>query len=391
MFTVEIALLILSLAFLSQRFRLEELAPKSWTPTLLGVLFCGALAFALPALLTRIDRIPHGNWDGWAIWNTHARLLFRAGPEWKALARYTFHGDYPELTPALTARFWRYVGDEVPEAGAFAGLILGLSAIAVLVASLSKLRDKRLAIVMGLVLLGTPKYWNHATSQYADLPLSAYFLVTLSLICLHAQSEWKEKSILVLAGFTAGCAGWTKNEGLLFIATLCIVMSIPIVLKRAKLSEQLAPFAAGLALPLAVIIVFKLTVPVRNDLIESQNSVAAVQHLTDLSRYAFIASYFVRASITFGAWGIAPFIPLFLLIGARGIDRQILKNPGCRIAYMTLALVLAGYFVVYLNTPQDLRDHLESSFDRLAIHLWPSFLLLLGLCAKSERTTAAQQ
>lgn len=391
MLTVEISLVIVSVVFLYGRFRRGELLPRAWSPPLLGVVLLAALALALPALLDRIDRTPHGSFDGWAIWNTHARLLFRAGSDWKNLTQYTFHGDYPELTPAVAARFWRYAGNETPGAGALAGLILGLSGIAVLVASLSELRDKRLAIVMGLVLLGTPRYLDYAVNQYADVPLSFYFLATLALICLHARSQRKGKSILVLAGFTAGCAAWTKNEGLLFVAVVCLAMLIPIVFRRSAISERFAPFAAGLALPLAVILVFKWTVPVQNDLIENQSYATAIQRLTDTSRYTFIASYFLNTFGTFGTWSITPFIPLFLYIATRGIDRQMIKDQGYRVALATLALVLIGYFLVYVNTPLDLRDHLDSSFFRLAIHLWPSFLLLLGLCATCERTETPAQ
>ena len=384
MFTVEITLAIAGSVFLYRRFRAGKLFGETPAALVLSLFMLGTLVLALPFMLTKIDRVPHGNWDGWAIWNTHARLLFRMGPDWKNQTQYTFHGDYPVLTPSLTARFWRYIGHEVPKAGGFTGLILGLSGIAVLTAALSELRDKRLAIVMSLVLLGTPNYMEHSTSQYADVPISFYILATLALICLHSLREAKEKSILVLAGFTAGCAGWTKNEGLLFVAALSVAMLTPVVFRRAKVSERFAPFLAGLMAPLAVIIAFKLTVPAYNDLVANQGYDVTFQRITDPSRYVLILTHFFTKFRTLGAWPITPIIPILLLVAIRGLDRKILKNPGCRVAFLTLALVLAGYFVVYVNTPIDLQVHLDSSLDRLAMHLWPAFLLLLGLSAKQS-------
>ena len=48
-------------------------------------------------------------------------------------------------------------------------------------------------------------------------------LSSLALLCLYSERAPGESGLLVLAGFMAGCAGWTKNEGLLFIsALLCI-------------------------------------------------------------------------------------------------------------------------------------------------------------------------
>jgi hypothetical protein len=38
-------------------------------------------------------------------------------------------------------------------------------------------------------------------------------------------------------------------------------------------------------------------------------------------------------------------------------------------------LVLAGYFAIYVVTPLDLVWHIDNSFDRLALHVLPVFLL----------------
>ena len=44
-----------------------------------------------------------------------------------------------------------------------------------------------------------------------------------------------------------------------------------------------------------------------------------------------------------------------------------------------LGAMLAGYFFVYLTTPHDLAWHVNTSMDRLLIHLWPSTLLAVFL------------
>jgi hypothetical protein len=87
---------------------------------------------------------------------------------------------------------------------------------------------------------------------------------------------------------------------------------------------------------------------------------------------------------SFGQWSISAWFPLLLFMLYRRIDRRALQNPGWMTGLMTLGIVIAGYYVVYLVTPQDLAWHLDSSIDRLLLHLWPSALLLAGLAGEHE-------
>jgi hypothetical protein len=73
---------------------------------------------------------------------------------------------------------------------------------------------------------------------------------------------------------------------------------------------------------------------------------------------------------------------LFILY--RGIDRRAVQNPGYLTGLMTLGIMVAGYYMAYVVTPQDLAWHLDSSINRLLLHLWPSALLLTGLALKHE-------
>jgi hypothetical protein len=56
--------------------------------------------------------------------------------------------------------------------------------------------------------------------------------------------------------------------------------------------------------------------------------------------------------------------------------------------------MLLGYFAVYVLTPANLHDHLVSSLERLFLHLWPAFLLLVGLAMPAamdvDRSPAAR-
>jgi hypothetical protein len=385
MFTVEFALLVpICAVWLRRRAWADftKLFRMSWHPSTLSLVLASALGAVTTGLFLSVDGLPHGYSDGWAIWNTHARLLHRAGSSWKSGLPYTFHGDYPLLTPAVAARFWRYAGEEVPAAGALLGILLSLSGAAVLGLTLKELRDTSLAILFSLVLLGTPLYLDLATSQYADVPLSFFILSTIALICLHLERQPAGSGLLVLAGFAAGCAGWTKNEGLLFVIATSVVLFAGVVLRRSSLRHEFAPFLAGLLVPLFVILFFKFTEVRPNDLIEN-STYETLRGVLNLERHITILKHAGTTFWSFGAWAIQPMIPLFALFALRGADRHMLRSSGWLTGSVILACIAAGYYFVYLVTPLSLQYHLDASLDRLMIHLWPSFLLLLGLAARS--------
>ena len=343
-----------------------------------------ALTLAMMAISLRVDRSPHGSWDGWAIWNWEARLLYRAGPDWRQHLPLAFHGDYPLLVSSMTARIWRYMGHEAPEVGAILGILLALSSIAVLVLTLAELRNRMIGTVMGLTLLGTPSYIYWATSHYADIPLAFFFLGTLALIAIHFDggTEPQDMRLLILAGFLAGCAGWTKNEGILFIIAVAMALLLPVFRHRRETASRLKAFASGAALPVFVITVFKMTNNVQNYVVAYNQG--KLTKMFDISRHIMILSYAAKYLFSFGDWAISPFLPLIAFILLTGVHRSIVANNGWRTNVMILVILCAGYYLVYLTTPIELKVHLETSMDRLFMQVWPSFLLLAGLvCERS--------
>ena len=385
-FTVEFALLAPICVMWLRRASWPNLAKTfdfEWRAPVASLILVSALSLAATGLFLTVDRLPHGDSDGWAIWNTHARVLHRSGSNWRAVLPYTFHADYPLLTPAAAARLWRYGGGEIPESGAFVGILLCLSAVGILGLTLREFRDTRLATLLAFVLLGTPYFLVLASDQFADLPLSFFILATIALLVLYLEHSPSESGLLVIAGFTAGLAGWTKNEGLLFFAVTGVTLFVVALFRRSDLRYQFLPFMLGALAPLLVIVLFKFSLTRPNDLIESSNY-QTLQGLLRPERHLAILKYGLGMLWSFGAWSVTPVIPLFAFVGLRGIDRQMIRSRGWLTGVIILTMMAAGYYVVYLVTPLDLQYHLRSSMDRLMAQLWPSFLLLLGLAARAK-------
>ena len=122
-----LAVLLLIYFLLRTRFRVPAInsvvisSPTTIPPWLqrgLAAAFMIALVAALYSAIMRTLAHPHGDgWDAFAIWNLHARFLFRGGPHWRdaftPLLPWS-HPDYPLLLPGAIAHFWTYLGHDDP-------------------------------------------------------------------------------------------------------------------------------------------------------------------------------------------------------------------------------------------------------------------------------------
>src|SRR5438552_2458275 len=84
MFTVEFALLLVLGAawFLRRRPGLSH-SGSSLTLPPVCLLGAGIVGFVVAGLLFIVHQDPHGDWDAFAIWNSHARYLYRDGAAWQ--------------------------------------------------------------------------------------------------------------------------------------------------------------------------------------------------------------------------------------------------------------------------------------------------------------------
>jgi hypothetical protein len=67
-----------------------------------------------------------------------------------------------------------------------------------------------------------------------------------------------------------------------------------------------------------------------------------------------------------------------------GLDRSVLRSFSWRAGVAIIAILQLGYFVIYVITPLELTYHLNSSLDRLLMHVWPGCLLLAGMAARRQ-------
>jgi hypothetical protein len=371
-----------------------------------------ALSAALYAAILRAMTHPDGEgWDAFSIWNLHARFLFRDAAHWRdgfsSVIPWS-HPDYPLLLSAAIAHFWSYLGYESKAVPTIIGLVFSFSTVGLLCSSLLMLRGRTPAMLGGLALLATPFFIQQGTSQYADVPLSFFYLATMVLFSLDEQpsrdsSVSRRRGLPVLAGLAAGLAAWTKNEGLLFLCALVIARLFVLIRPRTRTASNTRSSADGtpverwkdlaillLSLTLLLLLIgwFKHWVAPPGDLFS--DSVTAFRKLRDASRYMAALKWFGKEFVRFGHWLL---IPGTLLLAAFYLATRS-QTPShstaeIRLPAITLALTLVGYFAVYLITPYDIYWHLRFSLNRLYLQLWPSAIFLLFLLVPPDDGAAA--
>jgi hypothetical protein len=319
---------------------------------------------------------PSGQWDACVIWNLRARFLFKGGELWRnafsSLLYWPHHTDYPLLIPDTIARIWTYIGKETQIIPILVAMTFTFASVILLTSSLGVLRGKSQGCLAGLILLGTPQYFNLGWSQYADVPLSFYLLSTFILICFSEKFQ-AVKGFAILAGMMCGLSAWTKNEGLLFFVAIVLVYLVSSFSCNIESSViWLLWFGTGAVPFLSILIFLKFGIAPANDLISTQGIGTVLKKLLDIHRH-----FLILGKIP-GVFKQAIPISLLLLPYSFFIRSDIVKQERSITVKMLwiLAVMVVGYYSAYLISPHDLVWHLDTSINRLALQLWPSILFI---------------
>lgn len=341
---------------------------------LLWIALAAALCFVTLGMSAAWEANPHGDWDAWSIWNLRAKFLAAgdglASRAWSADMPET-HLVYPLLLSGFIASCWADAGGGSPAAPIATAYVFLLALLAMVAGGVAVLRGPVGGLLAGLCLTGVPTLLHEVPSQYADIPL-ACFLAGAVLAALLDRPA--------LAGALAGCAAWTKDEGILFVLVLAAAMAL---VKRPRLAR----FCVGAAPAAALVLVFKLAMARAPHTLMSGVPGGLAHRLVDLSRYRTAAWAMLREIFTWNVGWYHPLLPVAILLIAlrthrRGL-RDALFSAGVGLA------VLLGYFGIYVVTPNDLQWQLQTSLTRLFIQVWPIGLIAAFLAMRMPQPVPA--
>ena len=342
---------------------------------------------------------PYGTIDVRIVWNYRAQWLFRGGDQWE----YAFYSpvardaeyeddkghaaDYPLLVTGSVYRGWEITGNDHVAIPILIAGIFTFGTYFLLYASLALLRNRNQGYLAVLFMLLTTQFLHLGTDQYGDVPLAFFVLSTVALFALKDRFPAISLQTLVLIGFTASCAAWTKNEGLVFFGLVILVRFIGQIGKIdwSNLVKEFFYFLLGMLPVMGTLLYFKMNFAPRNDMINIPTLKATVVHLLDLDRYLIVITEILKKVYSFND-KIVILMAVYFLIS--GLDRSGKVKKHILPHVILLLLMLCGYLFAYVITPYELRWHIGSSLRRLFIQLWPAWVFLFFYCVRGPEQSA---
>lgn len=310
-----------------------------------------------------------GEWDAWAIWTSHAKVLtsdtyfsnlFTDKISWT-------HPDYPLFLPANIAIVWKSIGSH----SAFVPAIFAyITAVALVLVILTSFLEKKHAVI-GLLLFLALTYFDvlfpFVVWQYADTVFALFVL--LPFVLLQHLPKQQPYKILVLIGFFAAAAAWVKNEGIMFFGLFSLVFFI----KYCRNFKLITHFILGALLPLSVLFFFKIKFAPTNDLMDGSTNEYA-EKLVDFENYKVILNFAYTFIIDNCKLLYMSLIAILIL------NYKYIYS----FCFLVIFGLLVAYFFVYVTTPYDIMWHLSTSLNRL-LHQVTPILLYSIFMAFAER------
>jgi hypothetical protein len=300
----------------------------------------------------------YGDWDGWALWNLHAKFL-TSGSLYSRLftSRLGWTSpDYPLMLPSWIAMFWRCLGNYSPLIPSILSYVVLIS---IALSIFESLHIKKQTVIGFLFLMIIPLdhiFIARSSTQYADTLMGLFILLTMILFN-HRTAE--DKNLYYLLGFFAASTAWIKNEGILFF----LVFSSYFIFSSWRNRFLITRYFAGAFLPLLVIVFFKVAYAPVNGLMQQQSAQTLLQ-VFDITRIFHIGQFYL--SLLFSDFPLI--IPLIAAVFI--FDRRYFMTWNS-IILMTMQI---GFLAVFLITKRDLNWGLNTACDRLTHQLYPALI-----------------
>ncbi|MBI5236611.1 MAG: hypothetical protein HY886_10245 [Deltaproteobacteria bacterium] len=343
------------------------------------------IVFQVVFSLMNLVALPVQGYDTWVIWFLKAKAFFiDSGVSAAFLSDPVYSNanpgayEYPILVPLLVSAgyvFMGYVDDRLVKIFFWLYYLNLLGAFYYFVRPFS---TRLVALILCAMLATVPRIMEQAAfggAGYADMPLAVYFLAATGFGFRFFQ-EGKKNDFLLSALFLS-IGAWTKSEGITFLASVLIIMSAYAVYTRRR--EGIKIVIPAVVIAVLFVLPWRLyvhTLPKLSFTMVSELSVSTV--LSNMERLPFILKVIVPKLFTANKYHITwALYAVLTLWGFRSFTRR-------EYAFLQAALwiQLSFYIFVYVITPFDLKPHIETSFDRLTIHLLPIAFLCMAVCWK---------
>ncbi|MBI5491723.1 MAG: hypothetical protein HY893_02195 [Deltaproteobacteria bacterium] len=355
---------------------------------ILSVVILSQAAYALVYALA----LPLAGWDAWFIWFLKGRAFFvdrtvSNGFLTNGLYAYD-HPEYPLLIPLSIAWVYTAIG-HVSETAAKAIFPLQFySMLAVFYYFTKRLWGRRAGLVFTALLSLTPIVLIHSGGfpvkigvlyvgdfvGHADLTIAVYFLSACAFFYLYTQ-EGRTPQV-ILSGLFLALGAWTKNEGLAFAALGFLGILIYLMTEKKGWWLKAAIIAAVLMLFIAPWSVYKTGLGLKSEYTGNMGlsvffgNIGRIKLvLTRMVEYMF--GYIALYNFTWWLYAAS------FIFNLRGLARKPLL-----ILNAMLLSQLAVYVLIYVISPNDINWLIQTSLDRVLLHLTPLSMLIAAVNLK---------
>lgn len=322
-------------------------------------------------------RKPQGAWDSWMIYNRAARFIYRGGDHWRDAFSpemyWFFHTDYPPMVALNVASGWDALGQETVRVPMLVGGAFLFGCAGIMFAGLNTYKTLGQASLALLVLFTISDFIEFGAKQVADVPIAFFIMGTGILIFLYSVKV--QSGLLILAGLSAGLAAWTKNEGILFVFASLVGLGVAY---RHELKQIFPWYLLGLAVPITVLVYFKIALAPPGDLFVDFAS--QVGQIADSNRHYEILKQLGLDLMSLVNWTLLVIYALIL-----GVDRSGLRFSALFACLIIILLQLIGYYSILLISPHPVLWHLSALY-RLLLQIGPLIVFLYFSVVKPPET-----
>jgi hypothetical protein len=385
----------LEAGYLLVKFRTERSNLKStFKPGQIRFFFIFSMALLVGTILFREFLTPLSDWDTRAIWGIKAKSFFlESGFDNTFLTSSHYndtHRDYPNGLSLMMALFYRMYGSVQEQAVKLYLITFYVNILLLTIGTLKHFFKKTPTYMIILLIIGflyTNKFIQYSASGYADMPLAVIFAsATLcSIAAVTTGSLTKSFPFLLTGVLTAATGVYIKDEGLtFFIVYAAGTISIAACSYGRKeisgfLHKKMRTIISGVALLVLFLFGF-----IQWELTKRQLNIIDVLPFSldnrTLQQQLFQLTVIIRSYIAMAAnsanWGML-LAPLSLFFTGGTISLLFTKKMRIYAVPGTIILLqLCIYTAAYFFSKHDITWHLQTSLERLFLHLIPSALIV---------------
>lgn len=356
---------------------------RMWLRTLIWFV----LLLALPVIAVTVSwlamRVPYGAWDAAAEWNLRAMFLVQPDQHWQyVLSEHVANSDYPLLHCIALARLFAFSGDWSSVVSQWFAFAHAVMAMILLVGTLMRLTRAWVALLAGMLLIGTKFWWGMTCWQYADHTICAYMLASAVMLGFwlhtHTQSLRQSAGLLIVLALLTGACAWTKNEGLTWVIGMSLIVFASLLIRHQPRQWALcAAWILGLVVIMWMPMTVKLMSHQQSVVMAGMSEISLSDRLFDVHRTVAIFKQLGQI-FYFNHPDMALLLAVVLLLSlAKRINGSILWIKSA--VLLLWILQVGSILLVYQLTTQPLAYYIGTSADRLMLQLWPVLLLAGGL------------